>query len=293
MGTNFNDENYITIQGWMITRMKLSGNELICYALIFGFCQNKGAYNGSLAYLSEALNMSRSGTINILRKLMSKQYIEKVDEYENNVKFCRYRCTDVTKLNSGTDFGRGVVQNLDGGSTNFAPNNTNNNYIDNSIKKEGKPSKENPVGISPTPDEAESFSRRMGITAEGLGVRPQVIKKMDELFKRLVFPFDSDEFKRNFFALCCTKNWRGKEISAIQKQLELVEKYTEPFVMQLIDTSIANDWKALVYDSTDRKYEEYMRAGSAQAMGGTIITPLTQSQREMFEFDEKLKKGLI
>jgi predicted transcriptional regulator len=293
MGTTFNDENYITIQGWMITRLGLSGNELICYALIFGFSQNRGAYNGSLAYMSEALNLSRSGTINVLRKLMDKQYIEKEDEYENNVKFCRYRCTYVTKLNGSTLFGRGVVQNVDGGSTLFAPNISKDNYIDNSIKKEGKPSKENPVGISPTPDEDDiPFSKRMGITAEGLGVRPQVIKKIDGFFKRLVFPFESDEFKRNFYVLCCTKNWRNKEISAIQKQLDKVKKYNEPFVMELIDTSIANDWKAIVYDSTDRKYEEFMRMGG-RPMGGTIITPPTQHQREMMEFDEMLKNGEI
>lgn len=138
------------------------------------------------------------------------------------------------------------------------------------------------------------FSKKMGITAEGLGVRPQVVKKIDVFYKRLVFPFDSDELKRNFFVLCCSKNWRTKEISSIQGQLELVKKYDEPFVIQLIKTSIANDWKALVYESTDRKYQEYLRTGGQTNVGGsTIITPMTEHTREMLEFDRQLREGLI
>ena len=35
------DGTYITIQGWMRTDLKLSGNELIVYAIIYGFSQNK------------------------------------------------------------------------------------------------------------------------------------------------------------------------------------------------------------------------------------------------------------
>lgn len=31
------NENYLVIQGWMITELKLKGNELLIYAIIYGF----------------------------------------------------------------------------------------------------------------------------------------------------------------------------------------------------------------------------------------------------------------
>ena len=34
------NENYLVIQGWMITELKLKGNELLIYAIIYGFSQN-------------------------------------------------------------------------------------------------------------------------------------------------------------------------------------------------------------------------------------------------------------
>ena len=32
-------KNYLNIQGWMVQDLELKGNELLAYALIFGFCQ--------------------------------------------------------------------------------------------------------------------------------------------------------------------------------------------------------------------------------------------------------------
>ena len=34
------DENYIVLQGWMINKLNLKGNELTVYALIYGYSQN-------------------------------------------------------------------------------------------------------------------------------------------------------------------------------------------------------------------------------------------------------------
>ena len=34
------NENYLVIQGWMIAELKLKGNELLIYAIIYGFSQN-------------------------------------------------------------------------------------------------------------------------------------------------------------------------------------------------------------------------------------------------------------
>ena len=48
------NENYITIQGWMINELGLKGNSLIIYATIYGFSQtNNCEFTGSANYLAQ------------------------------------------------------------------------------------------------------------------------------------------------------------------------------------------------------------------------------------------------
>lgn len=92
-----------------------------------------------------------------------------------------------------------------------------------------------------------------------LDVRKQVIDKVDNYFAKLVFPFDSDEFKRNFYILMCQPKWRTsqKSFSAIQANLNGLSKYPEEFALILIKESISKGWAALEYDSTPEKYEKW------------------------------------
>ncbi|MBO7735205.1 MAG: winged helix DNA-binding protein [Methanobrevibacter sp.] len=72
------DDNFINIQGWMVNRLGLNGNELICYALIYGFCQDgRSVFSGGLKYISGWLNISERSTIDVLKRLTEKGYIEK------------------------------------------------------------------------------------------------------------------------------------------------------------------------------------------------------------------------
>lgn len=72
------NKNYINIQGWMINELELKGNELILYALIYGFTQDgRSMFRGSISYIMKALRMSNKGVINILSKLIKKGLIKK------------------------------------------------------------------------------------------------------------------------------------------------------------------------------------------------------------------------
>ena len=138
-----------------------------------------------------------------------------------------------------------------------------NNYNNNSIKKEAKASKENPNGFSQdnfsNEEKTVKASIVYGFTPELLDVRKQVIDKVDNCFAKLVFPFDSDEFKRNFYILMCQPKWRTsqKSFSAIQANLNGLSKYPEEFALILIKESISKGWAALEYDSTPEKYEKW------------------------------------
>ena len=138
-----------------------------------------------------------------------------------------------------------------------------NNYNNNSIKKDAKASKENPDGFSQADFSNEEKTVKAsivyGFTPELLDVRKQVIDKVDNYFAKLVFPFDSDEFKRNFYILMCQPKWRTsqKSFSAIQANLNGLSKYSEEFALILIKESISKGWAALEYDSTPEKYEKW------------------------------------
>ena len=142
-------------------------------------------------------------------------------------------------------------------------NNYNNNYNNNYIKKDAKASKENPDGFSQTDffneEKTVKASVKFGFTPDALDVRKQVIEKVDNYFDKLVFPFESEDFKRNFYILMCQPKWRTsqKSFSAIQANLNGLSKYPEEFALILIKESISKGWAALEYDSTPEKYEKW------------------------------------
>ena len=171
-------------------------------------------------------------------------------------KYLRFTEKCKTWNRSETDFNQS-----ENGLQDYNINNNNNN--NNSIKKDAKASKENPDGFSQdnfsNEEKTVKASIVYGFTPELLDVRKQVIDKVDNYFAKLVFPFDSDEFKRNFYILMCQPKWRTsqKSFSAIQANLNGLSKYPEEFALILIKESISKGWAALEYDSTPEKYEKW------------------------------------
>ena len=127
------DNNYIGIQAFMVRQLELKGNELIVYALIYGYSQaEENRYTGSLQYIAEWLSSSKQTVINTLKSLLEKGLIQKYEYLKNGVKYVEYYASD---LNSGQNFLLGYSNNLNGGSQNFLPNNINNNINSNNIER--------------------------------------------------------------------------------------------------------------------------------------------------------------
>lgn len=75
----------------MLTELRLSGNELLCYALIYGYSQSgAGGFFGSRSQLAEALNISRRSATDILDRLLEKGLIEMKHILIDNVQRCLY-----------------------------------------------------------------------------------------------------------------------------------------------------------------------------------------------------------
>ena len=127
------ENDYIAILSPFVTKLGLSGNKLIIFSLIHGFCRDgEQEFKGSINYISEWTNTSRNTVISILKELVDLGLLEKRDYVVNGVKFCAYKV--------GSQVFAPPIQNCDGGSEIIAPNIIYNNTkekneIDKSISK--------------------------------------------------------------------------------------------------------------------------------------------------------------
>lgn len=86
------NKNFFVVQGWMVNNLKLKGNELIIYAIIYGFSQDEEQwFEGSRSYLAGWCNSTKMGIQKNLNRLVESQLILKKEVFNNNVKFCRYK----------------------------------------------------------------------------------------------------------------------------------------------------------------------------------------------------------
>ena len=80
-------DNYIVIQGWMLTDLKLKGVPLLVYACIYGFSQAaEQTYQGGLEYLADWAGCTERGAIKALAHLQEQGYIEKFESKEDKRK---------------------------------------------------------------------------------------------------------------------------------------------------------------------------------------------------------------
>ena len=132
---NVQPNNYLTIQGWMLTDLHLKGSDLLLYALIYGFTQDgESEFSGSISYMEQWAGITRKSVYNSLERLQAAGLIEKQKTTVNGVTVCRYKATPLgsVKITQG-------VQNLHGGSVKITPNNNSDNInINNNTIKGAK-----------------------------------------------------------------------------------------------------------------------------------------------------------
>lgn len=79
-------DNYINIMGWMVTDLGLSGNDLLIYAIIFGFSQDGDSiFMGDRNYLAEWCNASLATVKRSLKYLRDRGLIEQVHHSKDNL----------------------------------------------------------------------------------------------------------------------------------------------------------------------------------------------------------------
>lgn len=175
-------ENFVTIQGFMVKDLKLKGNELLIYAIIYGFSQTEGqVFNGSLQYLADWTNSTKQGVSKSLKLLVEKGCLQKNEKYINGVKFCEYYATKFNRVLNKVD--GGMQQSLIGGIKQSLTNNIDIYKIDNNI--------ENNIGNNvPYQEIIEHLNNRTGSSYR------HTTKKTRDLIKaRFNEGFTLDDFK--------------------------------------------------------------------------------------------------
>ena len=153
-------ESFFTVQAFMVNELKLKGNELLIYAIIFGFSQVENQFfTGSLNYLASWCGILSKTTVKtILNNLIDKGLLEKEDIYKNGVKYCKYKalteiksisipadediknCNGISKIDTGiSKIDMGIskidmgISKIDMGISKIVPNNIDI-HIDNKIE---------------------------------------------------------------------------------------------------------------------------------------------------------------
>ena len=219
------DENFYVVQGWMLNRLKLKGNDLIVYALLYSFSQDgESEFKGNIAYIMDFTGASRQTIKNIIGKLISLGYVEKEERNRTTGKTNGYKCVPIDRLKipeegeaknlppTSQNLSTPVAKNLPPRSQNLASLSLENNtYINSKVtindKKEGK----NEVNINQT----ARVSAREGI--------PDFSKMTDEellSWGETAIPDFSDEAAAEIYALYgseiekrkASARWRGKVV---------------------------------------------------------------------------------
>ena len=116
------NDNYFQVQGWMVNQLELKGNELMVYAIIYGFSQIDDQYfTGSLQYLADWTNSTKRGVNKTLISLVEKGLLIKRDKVINRVKYCEYKalrkpqCIEQSSIGGIEQSSIGIEQSSIGG----------------------------------------------------------------------------------------------------------------------------------------------------------------------------------
>lgn len=141
---------YITILQEMRDTLGLKGNELLVYAVIYGYSQEgQGCFYGSLSHLCDICGIaSRQTAISTIKRLMDKGLINKTETIHKGVKYVSY--TASKNWTGSPKIGQG-------GSPKIGHNNKEYIYINNSLSIKAAPKFE-----KPSVEEVEAYCRERG-----------------------------------------------------------------------------------------------------------------------------------
>ena len=116
------NSDFITILAPMVSVLKLSGNNLIVFALIHGYSKDgEHKFSGSIDYICKWTNLTRPTVIATLKTLTESGFINKEEQVVNNIKKCLYT-TNYDEILEGSKETLLPVKKFNWGSKETLPN---------------------------------------------------------------------------------------------------------------------------------------------------------------------------
>ena len=215
-----NRKNYVSVQGFMVRDLQLKGNELLIYAIIYGFSQAENqVFSGSLQYLADWTNSTKQGVLRCLKSLIKKGYIQKNDKTLNGVKFCEYCATDLNTVLNKVEYP--INQSLSNGIKDSLPNIIGLDNTEDTINQKNR-EKENPSLTL-----FEKFYNEYQLSDSLI---PKIREWLTYKHER-----KDDYTEQGLRSLLKKIKNKGKE-------------FGDKAVCDLIDDCMANNWKGIIFD---------------------------------------------
>lgn len=115
------NEQFIIIYPWMVEELKLTGNRLVIFAIIYGFSRNGDWFQGSISFLCKRSGITEKGVRKVLKGLCEDKLLERKERPYKGIKYVDYRVSDhgtkyrgeQSTVRYGTKYRGGTVQSPD------------------------------------------------------------------------------------------------------------------------------------------------------------------------------------
>lgn len=107
-------KNFILVMDWMVEELKLTGNNAMIYAIIYGYSKHGGWFQGSISYLCKRTGLSEKGVRKILQTLCDDGCLRRRDRPYKGIKFVDYQAIPPVQSTEGNKVPRGTVQSTEG-----------------------------------------------------------------------------------------------------------------------------------------------------------------------------------
>lgn len=185
------DGTFFTVQSFMVTQLGLSGNDLLVYAIIYGFSQDGASvFRGSRQYLADWCNSTVRGIQKNLNRLMELGLIEQVyhsiDNHEVHYKAIttlseQSSLPKVNKVHKDDEQSASAIDNI---ADNIV-NNTENTSTKVEVHPDGCSGESMGDTVSVTSSENKQVKKRQKILTTSNSKKPNLYERCsNEIVKR-------------------------------------------------------------------------------------------------------------
>ena len=277
--------NYVNIQGWMCSKLRLNGNELLVYALIYGFSQDGiSEFSGSRSYIATWFNISLPTVDKALNNLINKGLIAKREEIVNNIKYNYYKVI----LQGSKETLQGVVKKLYRGSKETLHNNTNNTITNNTHNTIINNS------ITRTRKACDDSKKLINKSKTKKSKKETFLNKFLDICSEYEFSESVLTELQKFANMLIEMNTYSAEETIKQQLQALIDNCsTDKQRIKVINDTIIRGWKSLIYCISNSDTNKSCKQDRANWDSDTMSNEQSDIKYGSDEFNAKVASGEI